>query len=91
MIANAARARAEELNISLDRLTSLGTKLIRRDDVDRLALGQSAVYMPSRRQRMVAAVVTRAHDTIPTASAVMKINADEALNVANNSPSALAS
>jgi 2-oxoglutarate dehydrogenase E2 component (dihydrolipoamide succinyltransferase) len=72
--------------ITADRVRTLGKKVVKSADVERLieesaTLAPAGEHIPSRAQRAVAEVVTRAHRTIPAAFSVIKVQAAEALTL----------
>lgn len=83
VITDGARALAEELGVTPDRLRGLGTKIVKRADVLALVTPMPAdegrPHLLPRNQRAIAAVVTEAHRTIPAATAVIKVRVEDAL------------
>lgn len=84
VITNSARALAEELGVSTERLRSLGKRVIRSEDVELLvnSVPQAMVQPLSRTQQAVASVVAESHRTIPSAFMAVKVQVDEALAAA---------
>jgi 2-oxoglutarate dehydrogenase E2 component (dihydrolipoamide succinyltransferase) len=83
VITNGARALAEELGIGPAQLHGIGKKIVKREDVRQFAASGSTdngrLHVLPRTQRAIAAVVTEAHQTIPAATAVIKVQVEDAL------------
>lgn len=79
VITDAARTRAEQLGISLERLAALGRKVVKREDVERLAAKPGRSHRLPRTQQAIAAVVSESHRSIPAAHAMIRVQVDEAL------------
>jgi 2-oxoglutarate dehydrogenase E2 component (dihydrolipoamide succinyltransferase) len=82
LVTAAAKARAEQLGVSPERLRALGGKVVKSEDVERLVAEPTGSRPLSRTQQAIAAVVTESHRTIPAAHAVIRVQVDEALLVA---------
>jgi 2-oxoglutarate dehydrogenase E2 component (dihydrolipoamide succinyltransferase) len=71
-----AREAAVRLGVDPNSLVELGKKVVRREDVERLAT--SGIVL-DRQQLAVAATVARSHATIPAGFSVVRVVADEAI------------
>jgi 2-oxoglutarate dehydrogenase E2 component (dihydrolipoamide succinyltransferase) len=84
VITEPARLLAAELGVDLTDLRALGRPVVRVADVRELAVhaaGSDPLPLP-RTQPAVAEVVSRSHATIPAAFVVIRVNVEEALDVA---------
>ncbi len=83
VITEPARRLIEQHGIDLSALRSLGRRTIGRAEVQRVLDEQSGdggrQYTPSREQRAVAEIVSRAHRTIPAAHATVRVEVAGAL------------
>jgi 2-oxoglutarate dehydrogenase E2 component (dihydrolipoamide succinyltransferase) len=90
VVTKSARDAAGELGLDLAELRALGTRVIKRHDVEEFAAARSADAPAapgtgaervalSPAQRTVGEVVTRSHEAIPAAFAVIKVPVDAAL------------
>lgn len=83
VVTEPAQELVRKFGVRPEQLQSLGRRVIRRADVELLVLSNQQpageVYPLSRRQRAVAEVVTRSHNTVPTAFTVLRVHATEAL------------
>ncbi|GAB1816919.1 2-oxo acid dehydrogenase subunit E2 [Herbidospora sp. RD11066] len=75
-----ARAAMDELGVTEDQVAALGIPVIRRTDVERLAVANSVPTAPlSKVQQAVGRAVSLSHSTIPAAYAVLDMPLDEEL------------
>ena len=90
VITNSARAAAEEHGIDISDLHSVGKTVVKRSDVEELAAARKArqpdgvsgeLLRLSSAQRAIGKVVTRSHETVPSAFVVVKVPVDEALRL----------
>jgi 2-oxoglutarate dehydrogenase E2 component (dihydrolipoamide succinyltransferase) len=77
-----AAALVERLGISADRLAATGLRVIRREDVERLAESGPRRQQLPRPQQAVAEVVTRSHTTIPAGFAAVVVDVGTAVEFA---------
>jgi 2-oxoglutarate dehydrogenase E2 component (dihydrolipoamide succinyltransferase) len=93
VVTTSAREAAVELGIDLAELRALGKKVLKRRDVEEFAAARTPEPMVaegpadgggvrlSAAQRAVAQVVTRSHQSVPAAFAVIKVPVDAALGL----------
>lgn len=85
VITEPARRRAEELGVELAALSALGLPVVRSGDVEKLAASQPVPTLStrdlSRSQRAVARVVSRTHQEVPDAFAVVKVDVGAAVEL----------
>jgi 2-oxoglutarate dehydrogenase E2 component (dihydrolipoamide succinyltransferase) len=82
VVTDAARALIDGHHISDETLRTLGKRVIKATDVERLIAAVAPAeerHIPSRAQRAVAATVSLSHATIPAAGLVIKVDIDAAL------------
>ncbi len=87
VITKGAREAMAELGVGEEQFVTLGKKVIKRTDVERLAAAAPAAAAEekralelSRRQRAIADVVSRSHRDIPKAFTAVRMRCDEALS-----------